>query len=80
MPIQRTLPKHDPTSPECLVAKSQLEESALWKKAAEAKMITCLVEIVCALVVTAAVVITAVAVCNWTATHHDMLWFYPWSK
>lgn len=80
MPIQRTLPKHDPTSPECLVAKSQLEESALWKKAAELKLITCIVEIVCLLAITIAVVFASVAICDWVANHHDMMWLYPWSK
>lgn len=80
MPMQRTFSSYDPTSPEHLVAKAQLEELAAWKKAADMKLIACIVEVVCLVVITAAVVTASVAICGWVANHHDMLWFYPWSK
>lgn len=50
MPIQRTLPKHDPTSPEALVAKARLDLIETQKKSIELENLKNLIIIVCVLV------------------------------
>lgn len=71
MPIERTFTrKCDPTSPECLVAKTKIEELSARKKAAEVKQIVYLVVIICSLVITAAIVFASVAFCKWAGEHY----------
>lgn len=71
---------HDPTSPECLVAKNQLEVIDEAKKSIEFANICKLVNLVCTLAVTISIVFASVAICSWVANHHDMIWFYLLSE
>ncbi len=69
MPIQRTLPNHDPTSPEMVLARDALKTNDMARKSLELGNITNIIHIVSCLVAIIAVVIVAVAVCKWTAEH-----------
>ena len=71
MPIQRTCPEHDPTSPEIVLSHRMMKQMDEQDKALQLNCITNLVHIACALVVTAAMVFIAVAICSWVAEHHD---------
>lgn len=75
MPIKRfeECEYHDPTSPQCLVAKSQLETLEKNKKAIEFANISNLINIICTLVITIAVVFAAVAICKWTVEHKTIV-------
>ncbi len=69
MPIQRTLPERDPTSPEMVLARDALKTNDMARKSLELGNITNIIHIVSCLVAIIAIVIVAVAVCKWTAEH-----------
>ena len=74
---------HDPTSPECLVAKTQIEESCAWKKAAKIKAVASVIVAICAIISTIAIIVAAVSVSNWAAKHHDNFYIlhqHDWEK